>query len=206
MCKRKSPLEMGLAPERILEKDGWEIALGYVGEMRHNACFVADLSHVPKWTLQGPDLDTLRPAGMDVPAKVRAAVVSNGTFLVRLGPCEARLMMLGPDQPQMSGFGVTDVTEAYASLAIVGPACYALLSMLSKVDLARDLVPSAALAPVEDVTCLIAQLRGQGEVPGLVISCARGYGPFLVEAVVDAGREYGIQPAGWDRFESWMTP
>ncbi len=204
MLKRQSPIAMGLVPERIVEKDGWVIALSYAGEMKHNACFVTDLSHVPKWTLQGLGLDALRPAGLEMPAKPRAAVVSDGAFLARLSPSEARLLVLGAETPSLNGEGFTDVTEAHATLAVVGPACYALLSKLSKVDLARDPVPSAALAPVEDVTCLIAQLLGRGDVPGLVISCARGYGHFLLDVVLDAGREYGIQPAGWERFEAWL--
>ncbi|MHC1742888.1 MAG: hypothetical protein AB9873_07625 [Syntrophobacteraceae bacterium] len=204
MLKRESPVDMGLEPERVVIRDGWEIALSYVGEMRRNDCYVTDLSHVPKWTVQGADLDSRKPAGLSMPGKPRMAVVSEGSLLARLTPTEARLFAFGKERPTPSDPFATDVTDGYAALGVVGPKCYAVLSKLSNVDLARDPVPSVALAPLEDVTCFIAQLEGQGKIPGLVIACARGYGHFLIDVILDAGREFGIAPAGCERFESWL--
>ena len=204
MLKRKSPVDMGLEPERVYDSDGWEIPLSYVGEMRRSDCFVTDLSHVPKWTIQGADLDTRKPLGLAMPGKPRLAVLSEGSLLARLSPSEARLLVLGKERPLLDDPFATDVTDGYAALGVVGPKCYALLSKLSGVDLARDPVPSVALAPLDDVTCFIAQLEGQGKTPGLVIACARGYGHFLLDVVLDAGREYGITVAGWARFGAWL--
>jgi glycine cleavage system aminomethyltransferase T len=206
MLKRKSPLDMGLKPERILERDGWEIALSYVGEMTRNDLFITDLSHAPKWTVQGPDLDSMRPAGLNMPGRSRVVVQSNGSLIARLSGSEARIMVFGNETPPLTDPCITDVTDAFAAMAAVGPNCYGLLSKLSAVDLAKDPPPSAALAPVEDVTCLIVQAVGQGGIPGLIIASARGYGHFLLEVLLDAGREYGIQAAGWERFQTWFNP
>lgn len=204
MLKRKSPVDMGLEPERVFVSDGWEIPLSYVGEMRRSECYVSDLSHVSKWTIQGADLDSRRPLGLTMPGKPRLAVLSDGRLLARLSPSEARLLMLGKERPALNDPFATDVTDGYAALGVVGPKCYALLSKLSGVDLAGDPAPSIALAPLDDVTCFIAQLEGQGKTPGLVITCARGYGHFLLDVVLDAGREFGITVAGWERFGSWL--
>jgi glycine cleavage system aminomethyltransferase T len=205
MLKRKSPVDMRLKPERVLERDGWEIALSYVGEMKRNDLFIADLSHAPKWTVQGPDLDSMRPAGLSMPGRSRMAVFSKGTLIARLHASEARILVFDREAPPLTDPCITDVTDGSAALAVVGPRCYGLLSKLSAVDLGKDPAPSAALAPVEDVTCLIVQAVGQGGIPGLIIAGARGYGHFLFDAILDAGREYGIEVAGWERFQTWFN-
>ena len=65
-------------------------------------------------------------------------------------------------------------------------------------------VPCAAQAPLEGVTCLIVRLEGWGRVPGLIIAVDRGYGPFIVEALLDAGETYDMAVAGWKRFKDWF--
>lgn len=205
MLKRKSPLDMGLQPDRILVRDGWDIALSYVGEMTRNDLFITDLSHAPKWAVQGPDLESVRPNGLTIPVKPREVTVSHGSLIARLSGSEARIMGFGKEKPALTDPCITDVTDSSAAMAVVGPQCYALLSKLSAVDLERDPAPSAALAPVDDVTCLIIQVIGEADIPALIVSCARGYGHFLLDAIMDAGREYGIEAAGWERFEAWLN-
>lgn len=204
MLKRESPLKFDLAPERVVERDGWEIPLSYVGEMKRNALFVADLSPVPKWSVQGPELGSLQLCGLSIPERPRAVSVSREGLVARLTPSEARLMVFRDNSFCPTDPRVTDVTDGSAAMAVVGPSCYALLSKLSSVDLGRDAAPSAVMAPLEDVTCLIVQLRGERGIPGLILTGPRGYGHFLLDAVLNVGREYGIAPAGWERFQTWL--
>jgi hypothetical protein len=63
--------------------------------------------------------------------------------------------------------------------------------------------PLAVQAPLEDITCLMVRLEGQDKLPGLLVAIARGYGHFLLDALLDAGKEYGIELAGWKRFRDW---
>ncbi|NLI80932.1 MAG: hypothetical protein GX443_04500 [Deltaproteobacteria bacterium] len=202
--KRRSPLHMGLDPARVITVGGWEIALSYYGETTHSSLVVSDLSHIRKWSIQHRGLENVQVFGLPVPPRPRGVHATGGMVLARLGNSEARLMAWEGDFPSSAVEPFwTDVTDAAASLAVVGPRCYDLLGKLSSVDLGADPVPSAAMAPLEDVTCLIIQLRGEHEIPGLIISCARGYGHFLIHAILDSGREYGIQAAGWERFTRW---
>ena len=205
MLKRVSPIDMGLKAERIMVRDGWEISLTYVGERPRSALFLADLSHVPKWTLNGPNLHEMRPAGSSMPAKPGMISLERGLLLVRCIPWECRIMSLGEQNPVLKVEGLTDVTDAYAAIAVVGTRCFDVLAKLSPIDLEGRYSLKAALAPVEDVTCLLVHLDGADGIPGIILTCARGDGHFLTDAILDAGKEYSIRKAGWERFGRWIT-
>jgi sarcosine oxidase gamma subunit len=205
MLKRVSPLDMGLKAERVLARNGWEISLAYAGERPQSTLFITDLSHVPKYTLQGPDLDAIRPAGLSMPERPGMITLERGLLVVRLIPAECRIMDLGEETPVFGETSFTDVTDAYAAVAVVGARCFDVLAKLSSVDLEGQFSPRAALAPVEDVTCLLARIEGTGGVPGFILAGARGYGHFFLDALLDAGREHSIQAAGWERFSRWIA-
>jgi hypothetical protein len=203
MIERISPLNMGLEPEHVIDRNGWKIPLTYVGERMLSSLFVTDLSHVPKWSLQGSNLDNEEPAGLKMPRKPGSVTMDRGLLLVRLIPSEARIMVFGNETPVFEEAHYTDITDGYASIAVVGPRCFDVLSKLSAVDMEGPTSPRAALAPIEDVTCLVIRLEGKDGTTGLIITVARGYGHFLQDAFLDAGKEYGIQPAGRQRFDTW---
>ncbi len=204
MTRRISPLDMGLKPESTIDRNGWQIPLTYAGERARTGLFISDLSHVPKWCIQGPNLDDEKPAGLKMPQKPGSLTRDQDILLARLTPSEARLLALSDNAPVFNDPFCTDITDAYASMAVVGHQCFEVLSKLSALDLDGPFAPPVALAPVEDLTCLIVRLKGQGGTPGLIISAARGYGHFLLDAFLDAGKEYGIQPTGWQRFNGWF--
>ena len=205
MLKRVSPLDMGLDAERVLARNGWEIPLAYVGERPGSAVFVTDLSHVPKWSVNGWDLDGERPAGLSMPAKPGMVALDKGLLLVRTIPSECRVLALGDEVPAFEDKSFTDVTDAYAAMAVVGARCFDILGKLSSIDLEGPSSPKAALAPVEDITCMLVRMEGKDGVPGLIAACARGYGHFLLDALLDAGGEYSIRAAGWERFSNWIA-
>jgi hypothetical protein len=204
VIRRISPLDIGLEPERTVNRNGWEIPLTYVGERKRADLFISDLSHVPKWCLRGADLDDEKPAGLDMPRKPGAVMMDQGVLLVRLISSEARIMALGEKTPGFSGANYTDITDGYATMAVVGAKCFDVLGKLSAVDLEGPAASRAALAPVEELTCLMVRLQGEGGIPGIIISGARGYGHFLLDAFLDAGKQYGIQPAGLQKFSAWL--
>jgi sarcosine oxidase gamma subunit len=207
LIRRISPLTVTLKPDRVTQRNGWEIALTYVGESVHKPMFMTDISHVPQWALQGQNLDALRRAGLPVPEKPQQVTMKNSILITRLTPWECRIMALGNEIPEFTDAGYTDVTDAYASFAIGGPQCLEVLNKLCPVDLdePEQVLPRSALAPVEDVTCLIIRLHGKGDIPALIISGARGYGHFLMEIFLDAGKEYGLGLAGFQRFKDWLN-
>jgi glycine cleavage system aminomethyltransferase T len=141
-----------------------------------------------------------------IPDRPGGVSFQKGIIITRLTSSECRLMVLNSTQEVQYGPDYTDVTDAFAAFALVGPQCLEALSKLSAVDLAGPgkTPPFAALAPLEEVTCLFVYLKGRGGIPGLIVSVARGYGQFLLDAFADAGKEWGMSPAGCQRFTAWL--
>jgi len=206
VSKRISSLDMGLQPDQIVEQYGWDVVLTYRGERPGGPLFVTDLSHVPKWTLQGRDMDAMRPLDIRMPARPREVTLVKGVLIARLSPEECQIMVFGTSPPSFTDPCYTDTTDAFAAFAVVGKECLEVLSKFSSVDLDEpDGTPlSAAQAPVEDVRCLLVSIKRDGIEPGLLVSVPRGYGPFLLEVFQDAGKEFGMAPSGWQRFTTWL--
>jgi glycine cleavage system aminomethyltransferase T len=40
---------------------------------------------------------------------------------------------------------------------------------------------------------------------GFVMTCSRGYAQSMVHAILDAGAEFGLRPAGEKRFDQWLA-
>jgi len=208
MKKRISVLDMRLEPAEIMVRDGWQVALTYQGEKIYQPLFISDLSHLSKWFLQARELTAMQPEGLIVPTGPGEATLEKSLLIARLTPIQCFLMALGDSIPELKNAHYTDMTDAFASFAIVGPQCLDVLSKLSPLDFAEPnkAIPCAAQGPVENLRCLLIKLHGREDIPGLIISIDRGYGYFLLDAFLDAGKEFGVCIAGWNRFESWVNP
>lgn len=206
MSQRLSPLHMKLPPHEVMEWKGWQVVSTYLGENPHSPLAVTDLSHIPKYTLQSRRLGSMHSGDKRIPERPGGVSLQKGIMITRLTPSECRLMVLDRTQEVQYGPEYTDVTDAFAAFALMGPRCLDALSKLSAVDLegSRTSPPSAALAPLEEITCLFIYLKGRRGIPGLIVSVARGYGQFLLKAFTDAGKEWGMSPAGWQRFRAWL--
>jgi aminomethyltransferase len=100
-------------------------------------------------------------------------------------------------QEQAKGFDcrVTDVSAAYAQLAIQGPKAVALVQTLTKSDLAGIKYYHFADGEVAGVKCLISRTGYTGE-DGVELYCAAAEGVRLAEAVVAAGVPFGLEFTG----------
>jgi hypothetical protein len=207
MIRRTSPLDMGLHPNEVVLRNGWPLVLTYREERVSCSVFITDLSHISQWSLQDGNLAAVRPADLEIPLRPREVAFERDILIVRLTPSECRIMVFGDEIPEFTGPGYTELTDAHAVFALVGPQCLEVLNKLSSVDLEApdQAVPCAVQAPIEEVPCLIVRLKGEGTAPvGLIVSGARGYGHFLINIFMDAGQEYGIGVAGWQRFMNWL--
>lgn len=206
MNRRTSPFDMGWMPEEVVRLNGWDVALTYRGESRRSRLFVVDLSHVPKWAFHQKDMAPPESAGPLMPQKPGEVGMDGDRLMVRLTPTECLILVLRGEAPVPEEVACTDITDGYAALALVGPQCFEVLRKLSPVDMEApgQEVPCAAQAPVHDLRCLLVRQEGKEAIPGLIILGDRGYGRFLLDLFLDAGKEFGISPAGWRRFESWL--
>jgi len=197
---------MGLRPEEVGRLNGWDVALTYRGEKRQSGLFVADLSHLPKWAFHGTESAHRNLSGPPVPQKPGEVTVDGERMVIRLTPTESLFLLVHGEGPVPEEAGFTDMTDGYGALAVVGRRCFGVLRNLSPLDVEAPnrRAPFAVQGPVHDLRCVIVRLEGKEGIPGLIILAERGYGPFLLDILLDGGGEYGISPAGWRRFETWL--
>jgi hypothetical protein len=65
--------------------------------------------------------------------------------------------------------------------------------------------PFLLQGPFCHVPCQIVILGKEADGSGgFLLTCSRGYGDSMVSAILEAGAEFGLQPAGENLFVSWM--
>ena len=102
---------------------------------------------------------------------------------------------------RQSGWGegvqVADLTEANAAFNLAGPRSRELLSRLTERDLGNGRFPymRARRAEVAGVPCLLLRIGFTGEL-SYEIHCPAGFGRYLWEQLLEAGKELGIRPFG----------
>lgn len=206
MHQRMSPIAVGGTPREVEILNGWPVTMAYEGEKTRSGLFLTDVSHVPKWAFHARDMGRATSFGLPLPEQPGQVAFRGSTLAVRLTPAEGLVTVLRGEAPMPEDAFWTDMTDGYAAFALVGSECFELLRKLSPVDLQapEQVVPCGAQAPIHDVRCVIVRLEGTEGVPGLIILGKRGYGGFLSDMVLDAGEEFGLSPAGWRRFETWL--
>jgi sarcosine oxidase subunit alpha len=92
---------------------------------------------------------------------------------------------------------VTDLTGALAAVNLAGPRSRDVLARLTDLDLSPEALPYLAAVPgeVAGVTVLILRIGFVGEL-GYEMHFSAEYGEHLWEALLEAGREFGIAPFG----------
>jgi heterotetrameric sarcosine oxidase gamma subunit len=90
---------------------------------------------------------------------------------------------------------LTDLTQGRAELRLMGPASPAVLSQLCGLDLALFPDGECRQGSVAKTAQLILR-REQGGLPGFSLIGARSLGPYLWEALLEAGKGLGIAPIG----------
>ena len=92
---------------------------------------------------------------------------------------------------------VTDVTSAYASINVAGPRARETLARLTDVDLSskRFRYMRAARGDVAGVPAILLRIGFVGET-GWELHFPSEYGEHVWDALMDAGREFGVSPFG----------
>ena len=99
-------------------------------------------------------------------------------------------------------FAFTNVTEAYALLALVGSDVLSIMEKVSALDLVspeRE-PPFLTMGPVLHVRSQVVVLAREDDNSTILVACSRGYGQSMAEAFLDAGKEWGLRPGGEDVF------
>ncbi|HKK90551.1 MAG TPA: sarcosine oxidase subunit gamma SoxG [Desulfobacteraceae bacterium] len=201
---RESPVSFEKTPKRVENRGGWKVAMAYDKETE--PCIV-DLSHKPRFDLQDGSLSSFHPFGIAVPETPGMSVLENGFLVNRMNRTQASVWHLDGSPPQLPDDpAYTDVTDAAMCVAIMGKALFSIGEKLTSLDFLEPgkKAPFLVQGPLFHVPAQIVVLSRKPESPALIFTCSRGYGRSMVKAIMDAGAEFNLVPAGEERFTTWI--
>ena len=113
-----------------------------------------------------------------------------------------------PDDVAMPDeIGYTDVTESTICVGLIGKQVFSICEKLTSLDFMdpQRKAPFLFQGPFSHVPCQIVTLSREGDKAGIILTCSRGYGRDMIHAILDAGEEFGLSPAGEARATDWIN-
>ena len=199
--KRYSPVAFDSKPTETEVRDGWEVVLAYEDE--GNGPYLVDLSHIAKWDIQDAHLSQIQPMGTAIPQTPGACIFQDSVFINRLNQTQAsvwHICGLKAEIPEDSAY--TDTTDAFAMLALLGADNFSIMEKVTALDLQPREIQSLFLlqGPVLHVPCQVAILGKDA----LIMAFSRGYAHSMSEALLEAGSEWNLKPAGELVFSNYI--
>lgn len=209
MLQRHSAVEFSATSHKRENRENWTVILQYQDE--GEGPWLVDLSHKSRFDLQAGNIDEISAGGVAVPPSPGMSTYANALLINRMNAGQASLYCLGGEMPQLEmGTAYTDITESTVFLALFGPKAFHVTEKLTALDFLapENIPPFFSQGPFCHVPCQIVTLRRQTDGSGgILLSCSRGYAKSMVEAILDSGEEFGLRPAGEDKFTEWLgTP
>jgi hypothetical protein len=204
--ERRSPVQFHSEIKKSEVRDCWTVVLAYADEGR--GPFLVDLSHAPRWDLQDRNIAQMTPLGKQVPEAPGQCLFQDGVLVNRMNRTQAAIWHLFGSAPELPAEpGYTDVTDATVCLALFGPNALAVVEKLCALDFLDPgkQPPFLLQGPFSHVPCqLVLMEKGRGFDGGLLLACSRGYAASMLHALLAAGAEFGLTPAGENRFADWL--
>jgi hypothetical protein len=204
--KRESPVRFNVSPKSSEVRDNWTVALEYDDE--GPGPWLVDLAHKTRWDLQDNGIGDLTVGELAVPADPGACTFAGDTLVNRMNRTQASIYHLGAEAPALPDFcGYTDVSESTVFLALFGPKAFLVAEKLTNLDFTdpSKKAPFLLQGPFCHVPCQIVTLANAADGSGgFLLTCSRGYGDSMVHAIQEAGAEFGLRPAGENRFNIWI--
>ena len=203
---RHSAVSFDAAPARTEARDNWSIVLEYEDEGQ--GPYVVDLSHRPRWDLQGAEIGGVHSPGIRIPDKPGQGVFEKGLLINRMNRTQASVWHLSGEPPAVPDDpAFTDVTDSTVFLAVFGQDLFAILEKLTSLDFldSSRQTPFLLQGPFSHVPCQIVTLDKTPGRSGILMTCSRGYARDMVEAILEAGTEFNLRPAGEQVFAKWFA-
>jgi hypothetical protein len=204
--KRESPVRFDISPQSSEVRDNWVVALDYDDEGQ--GPWIVDLAHKSRWDLQDRNIGGLTPCDLAVPAAPGQSVLAGGTLVNRMNGTQASIWHLGAHAPSLpEDIGYTDISESTVFIALFGPKVFLLAEKLTNLDFLEPVktAPFLLQGPFCHVPCQIVTLQKAADGSGgFLLACSRGYGDSMIHAILEAGAEFGLRPAGENRFNGWL--
>ncbi|MGB5750663.1 MAG: sarcosine oxidase subunit gamma SoxG [Desulfobacterales bacterium] len=202
---RRSAVSFDAVPSKTEERDNWSVVLEYEDEGA--GPYVVDLSHRARWDLQDADIGGIQSLGIQVPDNPGQCVFENGILINRMNRTQASVWHLSGETPACpDNPAYTDVTDATVFLAVFGKDLFSMLEKLTSLDFLDPSQPTPFLlqGPFSHVPCQIVTLERTPGRSGILMTCSRGYARDMVGAILEAGAEVKLRPAGEQAFRVWL--
>ena len=203
---RRSAVSFDATPAKTEARDNWAVVLEYEAEGA-GPC-VVDLSHRARWDLQDGDIGGIRSLGIQVPGTPGECALENGILINRQNRTQASVWHLSGETPPFpDDHAFTDVTDSTVFLAVFGQDLFAILEKLTALDFldSSRKTPFLLQGPLSHVPCQIVTLDKTSGKPGILMTCSRGYARDMVGAILEAGTEFKLRPAGEQAFAEWLA-
>ncbi len=204
--RRQSPVQFQISPLETEVCDNWTVTLTYSDE--GDGPWLVDLSHKTRWDMQDRNIGKMRVGDQALPETPGDCFLADHTLINRMNATQASIYHIGagaPDIPAVSGY--TDVSEATLFVALFGPRSFRVAEKLTNLDFMNPAqkAPFLMQGPFCHVACQIVTLEKEADGSGgFLLTCSRGYGDSMVGAILEAGAEFGLRPAGENRFDIWI--
>lgn len=203
---RRSAVSFDAAPAKTEERDNWSVVLEY--EDQGAGPYLVDLSHRARWDLQDAEIGGIQSLGIQIADIPGQCVFENGILINRMNRTQASVWHLSGETPAFPDDpAFTDVTDSTVFLAVFGQDLFAILEKLTALDFleASRKTPFLMQGPFSHVPCQIVTLAKSPERSGILLTCSRGYARDMVGAVLEAGAEFNLRPAGEQAFSEWLV-
>ena len=202
---RQSAVSFDAIPVRTENRDNWSVVLEY--EDQGTGPYLVDLSHRARWDFQDAEIGGIRTPGISVPEMPGQCIFENGFLINRMNRTQAAVWHLAGETPALpDNPAFTDVTDSTVFLAVFGPALFAILEKLTALDFLETSrkTPFLLQGPFSHVPCQIVTLDITPQRSGVLMACSRGYARDMVGAILGAGSEFNLRPAGEQAFSGWL--
>jgi hypothetical protein len=198
--ERQSPVHLPGESEKTKLRDHWPVVLEYADE--GPGPWIVDLSHCRRWDIQARDLDAAAVPGISFSDSPGGVMLLNRMLTGRTGRRQAFLWLFDDKAAAPAGECWTEVTEGTLCLALLGRDVFPITEKLTNLDLAdpNRSAPFLLLGPFSHVTCQMVVLGKDISHAVVLIAGARGFAHDMVHAILAAGEEFGLRPAGESRF------
>ena len=203
---RRSPVVFDRPVKKSEIRGNWDIVLEYEDE--GPGPYLIDLSHRSRWDIQDKELDRFKPWELKIPETPCHCLFQNGILINRMNRTQAAIWHLADEnveEPKESAY--TETTDSTVFLGLYGgKIVFSIVEKLTSLDFLDpgQVTPFLLQGPFAHVPCQIVAMEKNDERSGILLTCSRGYAMDMVDAILDAGAEFGLQPTGEKAFHSWI--
>ncbi len=202
---RRSPVSFDARPAKTEMRNNWTVVLEYDAE--ETGPYVVDLSHRIRWDLQEADIAKVQPWGIHIPDEPGRCVLDKGILINRMNRTQASIWHLAGEKPDVpEGPAFTETTDVTVCLALFGNEIFSITEKLTALDFLDPMkkTPFLLQGPFSHVPCQIVTLEKTPARCGILMTCSRGYAGSMIAAILEAGEEFGLRPAGESIFTGWL--